>query len=73
MPPKRGKRPAEAEPVILGSNSDQQEVLQWLRRTVQLPGGMVDKVRCHGPGAGGETHVVAPLRSACCRACRAFP
>lgn len=45
MPPKRGKRPAEAAPVTLGSDSDQDEVLQWLRCTVGLPGQMVDKVR----------------------------
>lgn len=45
MPPKRGKRPAAAAPVTLGSDSDQAEVLQWLRGTVRLPGDMVDKVR----------------------------
>lgn len=44
MPPKRGKRPAEGAPVILCSDSDQEEVLEWLRCTAKLPRDMVDKV-----------------------------
>ncbi|KAI7841185.1 hypothetical protein COHA_005151 [Chlorella ohadii] len=43
MPPKR-KRPAEAQPIILHSNSEQEEVLAWLRHTVKLPSGILDKL-----------------------------
>ncbi len=58
MPPKR-KRPAEAQPIILHSNSEQEEVLAWLRHTVKLPSGILDKVSSNE--AGRPTQALALL------------